>query len=553
MAIQQILTFEGGLSTKISPHLIGRNEGIICQNVDLEKGSLHPLQDFSLEATTTGKYTEHYDGSYIANTDPDDERFYAEYAGRLYWSNAEYGTYGLMRYDGTSTGIDAEAPSPLNELAKPTPTASTEFGRLTNTASYTYAVTVVDADGIESTPIFTDEVALANPNDLSILLSVNKVNMNTYLPTGHTLNLYRTGGANPTYNLIMENMSPANPAVIDGDTDPDYATGHFHFLDDKADIDVSRIELTTFENTPPPEDLDMLIENLGTFWGAVNNRVYFSRVGTPEFWGQLDYVVLDKPCTGLGVFSDYVMAFTESGAYRIAGYSRDTVQVEKLPYNQGCVNKDTITNIDTYLVWVSKNGVCLFDGAQIQVMTKQKLGWDDFNLVDDLSYDDFSETQQWNTGSGFEVTFSRGYRDKYFGIYSGGIGILDMSSGVKFYTVEFQGADSLFYNEIDNVLFVVKGTEIYAYNTSNNLMTATWKTGRVADEGTNVNKHYRDVELDGTPVSVEVFIDGESKKIYYGKSRFKLPAGSIGKDIQFEIKTNNEIRSLKYEYNQLKA
>ena len=549
MAIQQILTFEGGLSMKVSPHLIGRNEGIICQNVDLEKGSLYPLQDFSLETTTTGKYTEYYNGNYISNTDANDERFYAEYAGRLYWSNAEYGTYGLRRYDGTNAGIDAVAPDPFPIATIPVTTSQVnqDDGRLTDGATYIYALTIVDDTGIESTPVFLDSVTLSTGNK-TVQLSVDETDINNYFTTnaGYSMNVYRSGGNNPTFNLIIDALTPSTQGVT-------VSGGVMSYIDNVADIDVSRRELTTFENTPPPADLDMLIENLGTFWGAVGKRVYFSKSGTPEFWGSLDYIVLDKDCTGLGVFANYIMAFTESGVYRIEGYHRDNVSIEKLPYNQGCVHKDTITNIDTYLVWTSKNGVCIFDGASVQVVTKQKLGWDDFNLVDELTYDEMSDTQQWNTGSGFEVTFSRGYKDKYFGIYSGGIGILDMSNGIKLSTIDFQGADSLFYNDTDNVLFVVRGTDVYAFDTSNNLMNATWKTGRIADEGTNVNKHYREVELDGTPISVEVFIDGVSKKVFNNRSKFLLPSGSIGKDIQFEIVTTNEIRSLKYNYTTLKA
>ncbi len=84
-------------------------------------------------------------------------------------------------------------------------------------------------------------------------------------------------------------------------------------------------------------------------------------------------------------------------------------------------------------------------------------------------------------------------------------------------------------------------------------MSATWKTSRLSDASTNIRKHYRDVTLEAMPVSVEVFIDGVSVKVYNNRQSFKLPAGSFGKDIQFEIVTVNEIRSLKYEYSEMKA
>ena len=76
---------------------------------------------------------------------------------------------------------------------------------------------------------------------------------------------------------------------------------------------------------------------------------------------------------------------------------------------------------------------------------------------------------------------------------------------------------------------------------------------KIADGTVSTTKHYREVELSETPVSVEVFIDGESKYLSTGKKKFKLPPSLYGKDIQFEIKTINEIRSLKYKYSELKA
>ena len=55
MAIQQLLTFEGGLSTKIDEHLIGRNEAIVYSNIDANDGSIDPLKGFSLLGSSDRK------------------------------------------------------------------------------------------------------------------------------------------------------------------------------------------------------------------------------------------------------------------------------------------------------------------------------------------------------------------------------------------------------------------------------------------------------------------------------------------------------------------
>jgi hypothetical protein len=554
MSIQQLLTFEGGLSTKISPHLIGRNEGIKCENVNLETGTLLPLTQCYEETTKTGKYCHYFSGNIISNTDATDERFYVEYANRLYWSNAGYGTYGLMRYDGTDAGIVAEAPaSPQNitdiTIAEWNDTAD-DNGHLTMGGTYYYAFTSVDSNGTESAPTYHPTSITINVlAKRSIKISVDSDNVfDNIIPTGHTVNIYRTGGDNPTYNLIASGLSPAETIC---------SAGESCYRDNTADIDITRIELTTIDNTPPPASLDMLIESLGTFWGASGKYVYFSKVGRPEFWGSLDFVALDSECTGLGKFGNNIYAFTVRGVYQIEGYSRDTVTVTKLPFNQGCVHKDTITNLDGYMLWVSKNGICMYDGSSINVITKQSIAWNTFATVGNLTYEDFNAEEKWTSGLGFEITYSIGYKDRYYGVYSNGLFIIDFANGSNVTTIDIPDSRSLFINYATNVVnVVIEDVSNFKVNTlegTDNPMTATWKTGEISDEGSNVDKHYRDVTIDGTPNSIEIFVDGESKKVYTNKNRFKLPAGCIGSNIQFEIITDSEIRGLKYNYSQLKA
>lgn len=578
--LQEIITFDGGLSTKKSPHLISRNEAIICSNVDLEKGSLYPLNETSLETATKGKYLEYFDGEFISNEVEEDERFYVKYAGRLYWSNGTFGDYGIMRYDGTNSGVNAEAPSALNANQLNSidiDDNETVNGMLTQGASYTYAFTVLDSDGIESAPVFktlpNDGVVAGSNSSMELKISVSDWNAYFVGTDISSMNIYRIGGSNPTYNLVASDMTPNSPEVT---TDGTY----YYFYDSVADINVSRIELTTFDNTPPPVNLDMLVENNGTFFGVVGNKVYFSRTGTPEYWGTMDYVMLDATCTGLGVFADSIIAFTAFGAYRIDGYSRDTIQLSKLPYNQGCVNKDTVTNIDTYLIWVSKNGVCLYNGSEIQVITKQSIAWDEFARVGETTFDSF-ENESFSSGLGFEITFSKGYQDKYFGAYADGVMVIDLANGLKVSTIDLPNVQSLFYNEVDNILYLTVyegndyfvnagndayieepdnngdyyavGAYIYVFEGSDDVKTATWKTGEIVDGSTNVTKHYRQVELEDTPESVEVFIDGTSKYYSEGKKKFNLPSSCFGKSIQFEVTTKTEIKSLKYQFSNLKA
>ncbi len=560
--ISELITFNGGLSTKTAPHLIGRSEGIVCQNVNLERGTLYPLSSFQFQETVNGRHIYNYNGSIISNQTEADNRFYDEYNGRLYWSNAGYAT-GIKRYDdlAPNAGILAEAPDALTDtqLSEITMEVDTVAdGRLTYLAEYTYAFTVVDANGVESAPrIKASNVILNNKSDLAIHMKMLKPDWDSSFNGVHGINIYRVGGDNPSFNLIAEGLLATSTKIIDGDLDPDYIGGYYYFVDTFADINVSRIELTTFENIAPPDNLDMLIEIKGTFFGSWGKRVYFSHTGAPEFWGELDYVSLDKDCTGLGKFGDSIIAFTKTSAYIINGNNRDNISMQRLPFNQGCISKHSIANIDSYLVWASMNGICIFDGSAIQVITKKTLSWDEFGRLGNTTYGDYS-SERWSSGTGFDMKYAVGYQDKYYGVFNNGIMVIDIANNLKVSTIYLENVTSVAYNYEDNFLYAIvdnlDGTfDIYAQLDGSSLMTATWKTGRITDGSVNVRKHYRLIDIDGQPESIKIYVDGVFKYESKKKSRFFLPSGLVGRDIQFEIESINEIRGLKYEYTQLEV
>ena len=114
--ISEILTFDGGLSTKTAPHLIGLNEGIICENVDLESGILKPFSSLTYVDNVNGKHIYPYQEIIISNQNKDENRFYNRYNNIIYWSDAGYTINGIMKYNGTNMGIEDDAPKPLSVI-----------------------------------------------------------------------------------------------------------------------------------------------------------------------------------------------------------------------------------------------------------------------------------------------------------------------------------------------------------------------------------------------------------------------------------------------------
>ena len=232
--VKQLIVFNGGLSTKTSATLIAPNEAVECKNVNLEEGTLKAIKDSVLVQAVTGIHCHYSSNAFISNPTSADDRFYADYAGTVYWSDGNFTTNGVMKYDGTDAGVNADAPVQPDQIA----VAGVAGGILEG--SYTYCYTFVDSAYLEGVPsAFADVILTANQKTE---VTINPTNTPTDCVS---VKIYRTGGANPTFNLV-------------GEIDYTDTTGSTVFTDNIRDIDVARIELTSLDNTPAPNSLEVL-------------------------------------------------------------------------------------------------------------------------------------------------------------------------------------------------------------------------------------------------------------------------------------------------------
>ena len=523
---KKLLLFNGGLQTKLAPHLVEDNQATECINVDLSKGSIYPKKGLTQESVVDGIHVFQEDDTLISNADPLDIRSYARFGNRIYWTDGTFNAYGLSRYDGTNAGVEAVAPVAPDGTITNTLAATSEG----LSGDYVYTYTYVDTDGIESAPSAYMSVTTTGTQHINLTIGTE-----TNAPADiATRKIYRTGGVNPTFNLIAELTTPT-----------------LVYTDTTRDIDVSRIELSTFANTAPQTGLTNLIENNGTFWASVGDRIYFSSNGQPEYWSDLDFLQLNDECTGIGKFADVIVALTRSDAYVIGGYDRDTVAINKLPYREGCVNHQSIANVGDFLVWVSKNGVCVFNGSTVTVATRNLLSWNDLARVGASTFDELTSTFDANLG--FDVTYGLALQGKYYGVYSGGVGVLRIEDVTLASMIEIDNAKSIYYDDVNNYLTVVtedSGTfNAKSIDTdSANPMTAIWKTGEMQlGEGYDVIKQFRRIKFDVAPLKVTATVMGRTFVSENNKDFF-LPSGFIGNWVQLEIETDKEIRSCNIEY-----
>ena len=118
MKIQQ---FQGGLSTRMQPHFIQQNEGIVYSNVDNSLGTLTPVKKSSPSGILLDRYQTYYDAAqqWVSSDVPRD---YVEYSGDLYWTDR---ATQPQKFDGTTqSNLGITVPS------KPTVSIATQVDNI---------------------------------------------------------------------------------------------------------------------------------------------------------------------------------------------------------------------------------------------------------------------------------------------------------------------------------------------------------------------------------------------------------------------------------------
>ena len=522
MPFKDIIGFTGGINTSLNPMLIPNNEAVVVTSCDIADGyivaSKKPL---SLELTIAGTKSTYYKAKDVIVTSSED-RTYVEWAGFLYWSDTA-GT--LKRFDGATT---------LNvggwSVPSVAPTCVASATPATMLGDYTYCYTYQHNTVFESPP---------SPfKVLTGVTAINKTGVDISFtdtpPSSATARIvYRLGGIVPTFRFIAE-------VPIATTT----------YKDTTSDYQIDPYELVTFGNEPPPLGLDLLTENNGVFFGALNDRVYFSRQGTPEYWSEYNYVELPHKVTALGKSGSSIIAFTDSEMHMISGNDLSNISVSKLPFQYGCSHKHSIGNIDGMLLWVSTVAgrliICSFDGQQVTIVSEKHKTLDLINYITDHIYDDFNAETYANLV--FEVYNTTVFNRKYYLNTNVGTYILDFNNGFRISLLGYTPTEYIVRN---TELIASKDGTLYTVNASySGNLNMVYKTGLIIDGSAAANKSYRRIRIRGEGTfTTTVIIDGKTV-LTSDLNSFYLPAEAVGTSIQFLLRSTGYamVSAISYEY-----
>jgi len=526
MFSEEIL-FNEGINNLHEPYLIPQGASQYCSNAYITSGSLQSAKAPKESTTETygGVHSFYYKaGDEVVSSEED--RFYVEWAGFLYWSNSA-GT--LKRYDGTDT-VDIGGHIEPETI----PTLAEDGGGLLS-GDYAYCVTYIHDDIFESAP---GEIAtISSVSNKRIKISFG----DTAPSTATHRQIYRAGGLNPTFNLVEK--IPISQKI---------------YTDNTSDFRVSRKELNTFSNEAPPENIDMLVELHGTLFGAVGDRVYFSRQGQPEYWNGYGFVQLPTDVMGLGVVGSRVIAFTREDMYMITGTSLQNVSITKLPFKYGCKHKRSVRSVKGRLVWLSEmdeyDVICSYAGGEVEILNITNIKIIPDGTIADFTPDDFSSETYDSMDYYLNNSIVSGR--KYYLFFNGRTVIVDFEFGVKTYYM----AEAIEGSYVkDNQLFAIYDSKVYDYfpRYESIYRNMSYISRALSDGKLTRDKTYRKIHVNGIG-KWEIMVKVDDKTVYtmgYEQGSWvHLPAGIHGKTISFAISSDGmaKIRGITYEY-ELKA
>jgi hypothetical protein len=479
--------FSAGMNEIIHPALLDEKSAVLLGNAEIANGKIKSIKMPSLQEQKFPEEFNHFGSS---------SRSLIKWYERNYWSinNAELPPF---------YGGDKE-----NYLGIPFPDyiQNVKIEKVSGnlTGNYKYCVTFVNDNGWESAPgSLTDyEKAVefsSQTAKITVTWSDTKINY---------AKIYRTQKEGADFFCIGEIKT----------------SGSF-LTDDINDYTLAGLEpLSSIDNYPPPERGKYLCESGGVFFLAVGSKLYFSAVGNPHAWPPLNFVGFDDIITGITAEFQGVLVFTANNAYRIIGAdSITTVTKTLIPGNQGCSNYRSIAKVANAPIWLSNDGICMWNGESIAIISKQVM----------------------NTER-LQVNCAVSANDRYYLFLNNRTIVFDHRNGSIFYTLDFT-CDYAWYDVESDIMFLQTAGRIYSFGTGE-IGEYQYKTPFIGvPEAQYVFFKEAITVIEGT-ANVTAFVDEEKvwqvKLEHSGKFRLKFPYHTSGKYAQIQIKGIGELKEL---------
>lgn len=271
----------------------------------------------------------------------------------------------------------------------------------------------------------------------------------------------------------------------------------------------------------------------GMLAGISGNRVRLCVPYTAYAWPD-DYDILppDGKPVGIGVFGQRALILTTSRPLLAQGSAPDSMDQTPLEIPQGCVSARSVVSMGSGVAWASEDGLCWFGADGARIVTAGIMTRKDWQALVPSSI------------------VGRLYEGLYFGSYStdGGttrqgfmVNPADPNSGIYFLDAGYEG---LHFDELLDQLYVLDGASVRKWDAGASSLTFRFRS-KVFRAPKPINFACAEVLADAYPVTLRVWGDGTLRHTQTVASRtpFRLPAGFLALDWQFEIEGTGAVQS----------
>ena len=378
--------FMGGLNNRLAPHLLQPNEAQIALNVDLRDGKLKALNDLGLSVKTFSS-TANYKWLWYAASSrwlgSTDIRFALNDGDKTYYtipgqSPRVHTTSGSTLRQDHGMGI-----APPTQVSYVVNTSNGEFKKGTQR----YALTYETYDGLESNPQpYPLKFTYVDNDDWGVTLNLFASPDNRTIK----INIYRTEINQETFYFAGSLDITANPLQF-VDTVSDDQLDKSRPLTWGTGGNSSNPTVVEDHGTAPP--LSVLSNSLhatndalgasgaGILFGAIGPTVRWSQLGYPEYWPEVNYFNVAEEVESIISWAGSTFIFTNNYVYAATGLVDSDISVRKTSASIGVYpGLGHLTKLTPYgVVYLSREGLVLFDGSNSRVISSAKLSPDYLN------------------------------------------------------------------------------------------------------------------------------------------------------------------------------
>nr|DAH45633.1 MAG TPA: stabilization protein [Caudoviricetes sp.] len=480
----RITNFSGGMNDWIDPTLLPEGVSVQLRNADISTGKIRTIRKPLL---LEGKNAE--DFGHYGNRD----RSVVKWYDRYYWSEnaalkAPYYGGNPENYLGIPyplySGDCANVKVSSADVSAGSVAGTEEAAGLTG--DYKYCVCFCNVNGWEGAPGSLEEYEVA----ITFAGQAGKVQVSWDESRVSRAKVYRTIDHGAEFYCVGEIKESGG-----------------ELIDVMPDTEAQMQErLSSERNYPPPDGGKYLCEYSGVFFLAVDSLLYFSIQGNPHAWPVEQFLQFDDTITGIAPEFSGVLVFTRNNTYRVTG-AEDVSTVVKsfIPGNHGCVTNRSIAYLSNSPVWLSNDGLCMWDGSNVLVPSYRRIRTKDIGVLYAVSADDC-----------------------YYLFQPEGCLVFDRRNGDVFYKLDVI-CDYAWYDGETDILYLQRGGVLYQYGTGEEL-PYLYESPLLGSGKMSV---FREVTADVAGRSVvSVYIDGQnvaSVSVGPGVSRIRLPFRSVGR------------------------